>query len=686
MITRCIAIFLLACTLVFAATPEDSVPRRAHRPAWMKQGVVMAGNWEPLTFIRRRGGNPLADEENWHKERTEAAARALAQAGVTLVITNLQKGMGLETEASDMEATRQFTRFAHQHGIKVGGYIGATLFYETLFSEEPGSSDWKQINEQGQAMYYGYSGGQTFRYTACRNNPGYHQFLEKVMRLGVADMCLDMIHFDQMEGWAEPDSCRCRHCTEQFRQYLRARYTDPELDRRFGFHRLDGIIPPPFGTTRAPILLTELTNPLMQDWAHFRSYSYALRYAQYDRFLESINPEAALEGNPNLDLSVNRGFLQGVDIPQLLTHGDVVWSEEPNHAEWTDDGRLISKIRSFKAARLMGKSLFVYTGGRYGSQSPASPPELRLAEAMAYNGNNLGMVGDVAPDGIHLTPAARKYIQFFKAHSADLEETRPVADAAVLHAFSSTEFNPAVSLPNTVLFEQTLIQTRIPFDIIFDQQLSNLSRYKVLVLAGQEALSDAQVATIRRYVEQGGGLVITGPAATMDEARRRRPASALADLLTEGRHTLGKGRVVYIPEIQAQVPAPPARMTYHYSNAHWKLPRNYTALADAVRWAAAAPLSSAVEAPLSVTAELTHQPATGNLLLHLVNFDFRRPATNITAQVQIPKGYRLKEVVSDSPDAGTRTPLDATVENGQVHFRIPNLAIYNLAVIRLEKK
>lgn len=694
MVARLIALAALSGALfAWAQSPQDTPPQRTHRPAWVKEGIVMAGNWEPLSFIRRRGGQTYADEENWKKERTEATARGLKEAGVTLVITNLHKGMGLEAEAADIEATRQFTRYAHKYGVKVGGYVGATLFYETLFAEEPGSSEWKQVNELGQPMYYSYAGGQTFRYTACRNNPGYRRFLEKVMRLGVSGIGLDLIHFDQMEGWAEPNSCHCRYCAEQFRQYLRARYSDAELDRHLGFHRLDGVIPPPFGVTQGPILLPELTNPLMQDWARFRSYSIALRYAEYDAFLERLNPEVALEGNPNLDLTGNRGFQQGVDVAELLTHGDIVWSEEPNNAEYTADGRLISKIRSFKAARLMGKSLFVYTGGRYGAQAETSPPRLRLAEAMAYNDYNLGMVGDVAPGGIHLTPAARRYIRFFEQHKQELSHTRPLADVAVLHSFASNEFNPGLAIPATTLFEQTLIQTRVPFEIVFDQQLADLSRYRVLVLAAQDALSDHQVEAIRRFVRNGGGLVATGPSSMMDEARRRRGRLALADLFGSEeppdqttRRGFGKGRVVYVPAVEPQITPPAPRMSYRFTNAYWKLPKNYRQLVEAVNWAAAGPLSAAVEAPLPVTAELAERPASNLLLLHLVNYDVRHPASDIAVSLRIPAGYRVSEVVSSSPDGGAATPLATTVEDGRVRFRIPELQVYNLAVVRLVKR
>lgn len=122
-----------------------------------------------------------------------------------------------------------------------------------------------------------------------------------------------------------------------------------------------------------------------------------------------------------------------------------MWSEEPHHAAWTSDGRLVSKIRSFKTARIVGKPLFLYT-------------------------------------------------RFFHAHKDVLACTRPLADVAVLRSVASFDFNPAQVMPSAILFEQVLIQSRVPFEIIFDHHLEDLSKCKVLVLANQDALSDHPAA------------------------------------------------------------------------------------------------------------------------------------------------------------------------------------------------
>jgi hypothetical protein len=686
LLTLAFVLFLLSAIRIGARQQDWSDPPQAltQRPAWLKQGIVMVGSWEPLTFILRRGGQETNAGETWNAERTPESVRRLRELGVNLVVVNLHKGFGLKAEAADIQATRNFVKLAHQSGIRVGGYIGSTMGYETFFTEEPAARDWVQVDESGRPIYY--SQEQTFRYAACRNNPGYKAFVERLLRLGVEDIGLDLIHFDQMQWWAEPLSCRCIFCKEQFLEFLQARYRDPQRAYlRFGFVDLSHMAPPPYNVGAGPIRFAELKNPLMQEWAMFRAASIARRYAEYDAFIRKLNPAVALEGNPNINLALNQGFAIGTDCGQLLQHGDVVWSEEPNHAAWTGDGRIVSKVRSFKAARIMGKSLFVYTGSRYGRLTAASPPELRMAEALAYNDVNLGMVGDLTPTGTELTPSAQRYIRFFHSHVKDLVDTSSHADVAVLRSFASVEFSPAQANVSTVLFEQTLLQNKIPFDIIFSQHLDQLRRYKVLILANQDALSDEELSRIRAFVNDGGGLVATENSSLLNEWRLRRPRFGLAELFgidapsaTPVQRPVGEGRVVYLPLIARAAEPPPATMNYNFANEYWKLPTNHPELIAAVTWAAKERLTVSVQAPLSVAAELVEQRSSGNWILHLVNFDFTRPVKDIAVTLRLPEGRDLKEVVVETPDSLAPQVLKASSTKGVISFRAANLRVYSL--------
>ena len=672
-------------TLAFAAP----APASAQRPAWTRDGIVAWSAMEPVVFYRRRGGAPVDIEERRKADLSEAHVRKLKEAGINLAIVSFYKGAGLEAEAEDMARTKTFVEIAHRNGVKVGGYVGASMLGETLFLEEPAARDWKQVDEWGRPVYY--TSDQTFRYMACRNNPGYREHIRKVLRIGVQELKLDLFHFDQLRWHGEPASCRCKYCEAEFRAFLNRKYNEPQRKLRFGFVRMDAVIPPAYNVEGSPIRLTELRNPLMQEWAYFRAANLAQRYGEIVDFIRSLNPEVAVQGNPTMTPSVNAGFTYGVDVSQLLAHGDFIWCEEGNNPEWTADGRLVSRIRTFKVTRLMDKPLFNWQA--------ALPPDvwkqpalLRLAEPLAYNDMNLGSFRSLS----EMTPEVRRYVSFFHAHARDLRDTTPLADVAVLRSFPSVEFNPAKGLFSTVLFEQVLIQAKVPFDIICDRHLKDLSRYKVLILANQDALSDEQLETIRQFVKSGGGLVATEEIASLTDWRLERTRPGLADLLGHAAESgdrqspfqrpFGKGRVAYFPRIEYAVPAPPAQMNYSVGNHYWKLPKNSAAMVSAVRWAAGQQLSASVQAPEWVTAELALQRNTNTMLVHLVNFKVQTPVEDIQVGLRTPPGMRVREAAVESPDVAGRQVLEVTTTNHIAAFRVPLLKVYDLVTLRMEKE
>jgi hypothetical protein len=673
------------------ATP--SVPKLP-RAAWQKEGIVVVDYMEPLMFRQRMGGWGADVVEEWNEVHTEETIRRLKEMGVTLIITTLHKGFGLKAEAADIEATRKLTAIAHRYGIRVGGYIGATMMYETFFQEEPDAHNWMQVDQRGRPVYY--TPQQTWRYLACRNNPGYQAFIRKVLRLGIQDLKLDMMHFDQLTWWPEPSSCHCRYCTEQFQAFLRARYEGPEVKLRFGFPDIADLGPPVFDVTERPLGFAELINPLMQEWARFRGASLARRWGEIDDYIHELNPNVALIGNPNFTFGKTRGFTEGVDPGLLLEHGDGVWDESSDYPAWTSDGRLISKIASYKAARTMGQSLYVYHGRDYRQQSPQI---LSLAESLAFNDMNLGVIAadDVVGAAVPaLSAEAQNYITFFHRHASDLVDTTSVADAAVLNSFPSVEFNPSESNVSTVLFEQTLIQTKIPFAVIFNRHLKELAKYKVLVLADQDALSDEELAAIREFVKNGGGLVATESSSLLTDWRLRRRRFGLADLFGVDvpsplaelnapiRRSFGKGRVVYIPRIELSTAPPPPQMNYYFISGNWKLPKNYLELAEAVRWAANRQMSATVNAPLSVAMEIAEQKSSGTRLLHLLNYNVATLVHDLAVSVRLPPGWRLHDIALDSPDGGGRqTLVPSSKRDGIVEFSVPRLKTYDLILLHV---
>ena len=319
---------------------------------------------------------------------------------------------------------------------------------------------------------------------------------------------------------------------------------------------------------------------------------------------------------------------------------------------------------------------------------------------MAYNRGCLGMVGGIQeyPD----PPAAqRRYISFYRDLFDYYRKPESAADVAVLHSYATMAFNNDRPYQSTFLYEQALIQAKVPFDIIFDRHLSDLSRYRVLVLADQECLSDEQMERVRAFVRGGGGLVATEHTSLLTPWRSRRADFGLADLfavrapefvpwprrpeailaIDPVRRRVGEGRVAYLPEVKPAVEKPAAEpMTSRY----WHLPVNWPELVDSVRWAGGGDPLLKVEGPLTVTAELLSQERENRLLLHLVNYGMKENPVVRNLQIDLRSGEgEVRKVYTLSPDGGENPGLEFVAEGNRIRFTLPRLETYTLVVIQL---
>jgi hypothetical protein len=690
----CAVLAFLSVLISPASSSREAAAQKAEelkpRPAWLSSTpLVLVSNHDSMPiFQRRRGGNPTWQEEDYEKEHTEEAIKKLKDLGVTLVVVHFYKGFGLEAEREHLEKARQLASIIKKHGLRLGVYVGSTIAYETFLLEKPEAEEWFVPDFLGRPVFYD---DQTFRKRVYFMHPGYRDYIRRVLRIAEEDFKADLIHFDNTSMQAEPAIFQHPLAVEQFRDFLRSKYSAEALKKRLGFSDIRYVLPPRYDRP-----MSVINDPLFQEWADFRCLTLSNYYAEMEDLLRGLNPEVAVESNPHSGISGrNTIWEQGVDYPRLLSHMDAVWTEEGDAAGVGKDGILVSRIRTFKMASTLHNTLLVGTGGQGGST-------LQMAESMAFGRQCLGDVGGVLA-GYDLPADQRRYIRFFHQNFEHYRDVENVADVAVLHSFATMGFNndrPAVS---TMLFEQALIQGHVPFDIIFDDNLGDLSKYRVLVLADQECLNAEKLDLIRKFVQGGGGLVVTEHSSLYTEWRQRRREFGLKDLLKveappwhdarspEGllrissvRNLLGRGRVAYIPEVKPSIEKPPsARMTSEY----WKLPVNWKELVDSVKWAAGGRLSLEVTAPLTVVTELMEQKQKRRILLHLLNYNVAQttPVRGVEVSLQIPEKEKLRKVSLLSPDAETAQSLAATVKKGTVSFTVPRLVTYSLAVIELEQ-
>ncbi|MCF3109886.1 beta-galactosidase [Niabella sp. CC-SYL272] len=687
---RFVLLFCTAiCLFTLNAAAQQSPAAQKAQPKWADGfPVIMIGNWDVKPSFRRRvGANPVWMDEVYKRESTEAQVKKYKEMGATMVMAFFYKGFGLNAEKEEIDATRKLAALCKKYGLKTGAYVGATLPYETFLPEVPEARDWIAPPYQGQPVTYG---SQTFRKLVYFQHEGYKTYIKRVLKIAIEDLKVDLIHFDNSSIQAIAPVFYHPLAAEQFREFLRKKYTPEQLRQRLGFSNVDYVEPPSYTKS-----ISILHDPLAQEWTDFRCQRLADYYGEMAEYIRSLNPDVAVECNPHGLDGRNSMWNESVDFPRLLAHTNYFWTEG-EHTELAADGTLLSKIRTFKMARTLNNRVFTNT----------SDSKLKMAEILAYNRDGIGLIGGLEEmeGGKHetsfeLSQDQKDYIRFFRDHFEYYTGTTNIADVAVLHSFNTMAYNNDRPYQSTFLFEQSLIQGKIPFDIIFDEQLKNLDRYKVLVLADQESLTDEQQELIRAFVRNGGGLVATEHTSLYNSWHQRKAQFGLYDLfkvnapewhnrstpetilsITGQRNNIGKGRVAYLPEV---IPSQPKPAMVAMSGKYFRLAKNHRQLIEAIRWASGDALSIEVEAPETVTMELVKQENRNRLLLHLVNFNYQNSGVeNIKVASTIPGGKKIQQVRVLSPDGKTSNTPAFQQEKGRVHFTVPQLKLYNLVVIR----
>lgn len=687
-----------------------NLEKSTQRPKWLDEiPLVVAGGWDSEPATQRRWGRLAIDYMNEYEKRmSEEAVIKLKEMGITVVITHYYKGYGIKGEEAYMENTRKFVEFCHKHDLHVGAYIGNTICYEQFLLENPKAKNWLVPDYLGEPVVYG--GTQTFRKIPYIGHPGYQKYIKKVLKKAILEAKVDLIHFDNSVQYGRPRNFHHPLAIEQFRDFLRNKYTPEQLEDRFDFRNVKYILPPKFRGTPQPI-----QDPLFQEWTDFRCQKVGEYLMEMRRYIKKLNPDVVVESNPHGVKGINNPWTRGVDWPRILAPTEVFWSEGEGEPGVLENGSLVSRIRTYKTGRIMDNIGLVQLGHN----------RLMMAETMAYNQNCLGYIGALLSPN-YWDEETIRYVKYFHDHFPYYKHTENFAPVAVLRTFPTMAYSSYDTQYSTILFEQTLIQMHIPFDIIFDQHLEeDISKYKVLVLANQDCMTDAQIERLGAFVEAGGGLVITGNSSLYNEWRRRRHRLGFRDLFQEDlpfppgtkisqhpwsidskwyRHSslvhelegfteeetgqirgeYGKGRVAYINHIKPGLNKPSSTPP---TSEYWKLPENFQELEDAVRWAAGEPLPIDVKAPYYVTMEWLWQMESNRMIIHLVNYDVQnQPIVNdISIRLKLAEGKQVKDINIFSPDTEVKDgEVSYQTDNGWLCFSVPDLHIYNMIAIQYE--
>lgn len=657
---------------------NSSTDLAKYTPNWIKDGFVDAGaTHEPWIFQVRRNSESfnLWQTDTYENQMSEEYIKALSESGVSVYHVSFYKGFGFKAEKENMDKVAKAAAIAHKYGMKVDTYIQwNTLAYETFFSEVPEAKKdlWYQMDVNGKPIMLTYGYQQSFRYRPCFNNDGYmNYFKEKIIRYAIEVAKTDFIHFDNFDFNHPSDADHNPATIAAFRKYIENKYTSSKRIERFGFDDTSNFLPPMWNESNPAGKIVGINDPLIQEWIDFRCWTLTTRMAECARFARTLNKEVVIECNPHGLVGNNRAWEAGINHPDLMQYTNVIWTEDNNNPRW-EDGVAIGKFRHYKLGRTTGNFIMTYNG---------TPQD--FAENLALN-RTIGYLGNL-PKGV-----AKDYLDFWLANIEFYVNAKGAEKVAVLRSYPSMAYNTTETHQAVNMAEQTLQQRQIPFNIIFDQQLGQLDKYDVIVLANQESLTDETIRAIKTFTTNGGGLVVTGNTGKLDGWRRLRKQSMPQEMLTEKGTIIngaievssrgainnvfsfnyGKGRVIYLPEL-----IKPGGETQLGFSSKWVMPENANELESAVYWAAGKKLPLQVTAPEWVG--VSHDTQDNREVIHLFNYNARRNVGGIIIQYD----GTIKKAWSFSPDEKGKSIIPIIEKGGIAELRIPNLKVYSVIVL-----
>ncbi len=381
----------------------------------------------------------------------------------------------------------ELAALAHEHGIRICAYISIG-WHNRNAREHP---DWRQLDEKGEAV----KTGQWYR--VCMNSP-HRDFALAMLRELSEKYRPDSFWLDILQ--TPRFGCHCTHCQEKFKAIFGA-------EMSFSSE--------PFGT----------------DLKRLREFRRITRHdfiADARKVIKGINPDAVVMwnggGNP---------FESDVESDSLIDKLSL------ERQDWTA-----------RWLRNLGKpfEILIKRGCYHWSDwtlAPLAYHKTAAATILASGGmlhlGDAGVPNGTLQEGVY--DQLSEVFSFIESLEPFIKGASSVPNIAVLHSVKSNLLSEWVTppdapspmgfrmdqLPHLRGLYRLLVESHCHFDIIPEEKLSQLERYKLLILPDQLHLSDSEADLIRKYVRDGGRIIASFRTGMYGADGEELPQSVLAD-------------------------------------------------------------------------------------------------------------------------------------------------------------
>lgn len=590
------------------------------------------GAHEPFPMYRRVGRRCTGGIDGnarwlrpWLRWWDAESPKLMKELGFNWLHSRFYKGMGWEIEKEDFPNVQKFVRNCHSNGVHALAYVQfSTCYPEMMRKEFPDIDSWAQIDENGKRR--NYHDGSYFRTMPCINCRAWEENVRRMCTIALTEGGFDGIMFDN--AFAYP--CYCERCEKSFNEYLSRL---PDRKERFGFSDLSGVrLPHPAESA----LNGEIRDPVVQAWTRWRTDTLTAVYKRLRNHIKSVRPDAVVSANAQPFRSFTAPWRNSTDMVELAGILDLILGQNANYPACVD-GRVRSRIRDLKLARELKTPIVALCD----SDSMMTPEQERhyllpLYEDIVFGGiptdrtimNPTPVQGFVDQDRL-----ARRKPQLAR-FNAFAGECRSQLAASVwqpvrlFYPVKEIQFSRQSS-KSLCAAEEVMIRRHVPWGYFISTPAHPFDvppGTEVVVVAGQLALSPAQVSGLTSWAQRGGKMVVTGDSGRYDEFNAQYLENPLLSKLKGLRNVVWRGWVDVVDPAELGwsykigVPGDHGRaMLVDLSATGWGMPFEFRNL----------PETTAVD---------VRRSAQGKFIFHFVNYDPAHAVNN--ASVVWPDGRR----------------------------------------------
>ncbi|MFZ1941509.1 MAG: beta-galactosidase trimerization domain-containing protein [Terracidiphilus sp.] len=456
--------------------------------------------WAQLAFVEDDPGN--YDQQFWldYFKRVHADAACLSAGGVVAFYPTELPLQQRSQWLGDRDAFGDLAAGCRAMGMNIVARTDSHACWQKVYDAHP---DWIRVDASGQKVRHP---SDPRYWETCALGPYNFEFMTSVHEEIMRKYKPDGIFTNR---WAGSGMCYCEHC-------------------RRNFHDVTGLELP---RTNNP------QNPARKQYIVWRQQRLFALWRLWNEKIRAINPDASYIAN------AGGGALSDLDMKTISELAPMMVADRQSRrglmAPWAN-GKNGKEYRSTMGSKaIVGMFNVGIDDEHRWKDSVQNGDEIRMwaADGMAQGLRPWFIKFNAKLIDRRWLPVVEEIFQWHYANEKYFRNVRPVARVGLVYSQQSAWFyggedaRQKIDEPALGIYK-ALIEARIPFEMVNDRCLDaeHLSSFRTLILPNIAALSDSQCASLRGFVEQGGGLVATYETSLYDEWGVRRTDFGLGDM------------------------------------------------------------------------------------------------------------------------------------------------------------